>query len=349
MRRHRGGRGRLRGLDAARGAAVLGMFTAHTISASDPSGVAAVLDGLAGGTRPRMLFALVGGISLGLLVASTVTGRARGMDVRLQVAIRGILLLALGLLLHSFFSGVSVVIDEWGLLFLLMVPLLFVPSRWLLGGAVLLLVVGHVAVASGVGEASGQPGDDVAGVVWLRLLSWTFTGSYPLVSWLPAIVAGYLLARADLTRPATQAWMAGVGGTVFLVGLALTPVLDPSAEATLWPATLAQQLSALGCAALVVAGLVWVTSEPLGATGRVMARLLHPLAAAGAMPLTVYTLHVLALGAWYWLDPVGFAPDATTWLVFTATTLVLAPLWQRLVGQGPLEWALAWASGRRRR
>src|SRR5690606_34923908 len=96
---------RIRGLDIARGVAVLGMFTAHTISVSEPVGVFAVLDGLAGGTRPRMLFALVGGISLGLLVAGT-----PGVRVHLQVAIRGILLLALGLFLESFFSGVNVVI-----------------------------------------------------------------------------------------------------------------------------------------------------------------------------------------------------------------------------------------------
>src|SRR5690606_41035078 len=65
---------RIRGLDIARGVAVLGMFTAHTISVSEPVGAFAVLDELAGGTRPRMLFALVSGISLGLLLAGPPRG-----------------------------------------------------------------------------------------------------------------------------------------------------------------------------------------------------------------------------------------------------------------------------------
>ncbi|QEE61043.1 DUF418 domain-containing protein [Salinibacterium sp. dk2585] len=333
---------RIRGLDIARGVAVLGMFTAHTISVSEPSGVFVVLDELSGGTRPRMLFALVGGISLGLFVAGTPRVR-----VRLQVAIRGILLLALGLLLQSFFSGVSVVIDEWGLLFLLMVPLLIVPSRWLLLGASALMLVGHIAIAAGVGRMPYASDGGVPRAVLEQALSWTFTGDYPLVTWLPSVIGGYLLARADITRPATQGWMGGLGAAAFLLGLVLTPALDPSADPEAWPATLALQLSALGAAAVVVAMLVWATSPRAGAPGRLAGAILYPLAAAGAMPLTVYTAHVLALAAWYLIDPAGWAPDATTWMIFTVVTLVVAPVWRKTIGQGPLEWLLAFLSGRK--
>jgi uncharacterized membrane protein YeiB len=335
---------RIRGLDIARGLAVLGMFTAHTISVSDPDGGFVVLDELAGGTRPRMLFALVGGISLGLLVANT-----ERTSIRRQVAIRGIALVALGLLLQTFFSGVSIVIDEWGLLFLLMLPLLFVPSGWLMVGAAAAIVAGHLAVSAGVGQRLDGGPKTTTEAVAAQALSWLFTGSYPLVTWLPSIVAGYLLARADIRRPITQKWMAALGSGFFVMGLVLTSALDPAGELATWPAALTNQLSALGFAATLVAVLVWFTSARVGDAGSVAGRILFPLAAAGSMPLTVYTVHVLVLGAWYAVDPAGWAPDATTWVVFTVVTLVTAPVWRLTVGHGPLEWMLARLSGRRRR
>jgi hypothetical protein len=341
---------RIRGVDIARGIAVLGMFTAHTISVSDPEGVFTILDELAGGTRPRMLFALVGGISLGLLVGGSNAERgAPRTEIRSQVAIRGIALLALGLVLHTFYSGVSVVLDEWGLLFLLMLPLLFVRSGWLIGGGAVLMVAGHVAIAAGVGESAalGEGQASTARAVTAQAMSWLFTGSYPLVIWLPSIVAGYLLARAGLTRPATLGWMAGAGTLVFIVGLLVTGALDPSGELAAWPASLSNQLSALGCAAALVAILIWATSVRSGEAGKVAGRILYPLAAAGAMPLTVYTVHVLVLATWYILDPAGWAPDSTTWTIFAIATLVIAPVWRITVGQGPLERAFSLLSGRR--
>jgi uncharacterized membrane protein YeiB len=341
---------RIRGLDVARGIAVLGMFTAHTISVSDPEGGFVVLDELAGGTRPRMLFALVGGISLGLLVArAPVASRAQRMEIRRQIAIRGLALFGLGLLLQLFFSGVSIVIDEWGLLFLLMVPLLFVRTAWLLGGAAVLVVAGTIAIVAGVGPTPDGSGDEaeVTRVVVSQSLSWLFTGSYPLVTWLPSIAAGYVLARCDLTRAATQAWMSAAGSAVFIVGLVIATLVDPAGALATWPAALATQLSALGLAAALVGILVWATSNRLGGVGRMFGRILYPLAAAGAMPLTVYTVHVLVLAAWYVIDPAGWAPDATTWTIFTIVTLVLAPLWRLTLGQGPLERVLAILSGRR--
>src|SRR5690606_20650746 len=150
---------------------------------------------------------------------------------------------------------------------------------------------------------------------------------------------------AGLRHPRTQAWMAAVGSLVFIAGLLARIALDPDAELATWPAALAHQLSALGAAAAVVAILTWATSPRAGVAGAVPGRILFPLAAAGAMPLTVYTVHVLALATWFVIDPAGWAPDATTWMIFTAVTLVLAPLWRLTLGQGPLERGLALLTG----
>jgi uncharacterized membrane protein YeiB len=63
--------------------------------------------------------------------------------------------------------------------------------------------------------------------------------------------------------------------------------------------------------------------------------LLAPLSAVGSMPLTVYTAHLLVL---HWTD----TSDPTRYYVLqVGAALVLAPLWRRFVGRGPLEASLA--------
>jgi hypothetical protein len=62
---------------------------------------------------------------------------------------------------------------------------------------------------------------------------------------------------------------------------------------------------------------------------------LVPLAAAGSMTFTLYTLHVLALA-----DGSPFLTDdpMVLWLGHVAVALVLATVWRTWVGRGPLEW-----------
>jgi uncharacterized membrane protein YeiB len=61
------------------------------------------------------------------------------------------------------------------------------------------------------------------------------------------------------------------------------------------------------------------------------ALLLAPLAAAGSMPLTLYSAHVVALDRFAVDDPVR------GWLVHVALGLAAALVWRRRVGRGPLE------------
>jgi uncharacterized membrane protein YeiB len=70
-------------------------------------------------------------------------------------------------------------------------------------------------------------------------------------------------------------------------------------------------------------------------------RALRPLAAAGSMTLTLYTLHVVA-------TETGFLMGRPT-LAFTvqlAAAVGFAVVWQRRYGQGPLERLLAAAARR---
>ena len=63
--------------------------------------------------------------------------------------------------------------------------------------------------------------------------------------------------------------------------------------------------------------------------------LLTPLAAAGSMPLSLYTAHVLVLATTDSDDPTRY------YLLQVSAALVLAVLWRRWVGRGPLELLLA--------
>ncbi|WP_324277493.1 DUF418 domain-containing protein [Blastococcus brunescens] len=70
-----------------------------------------------------------------------------------------------------------------------------------------------------------------------------------------------------------------------------------------------------------------------------------PLAAVGALALTVYTVHVVAIRVLMDIAP-GTAQGPVAWLWFTLCALVGATVWRRTVGRGPLEWLLTWTSSR---
>ncbi|MFD6447002.1 heparan-alpha-glucosaminide N-acetyltransferase domain-containing protein [Promicromonospora sp. NPDC060204] len=75
--------------------------------------------------------------------------------------------------------------------------------------------------------------------------------------------------------------------------------------------------------------------------------LVTPLAAVGALALTVYSLQIVAIWWWtrtYWdlLDPATNAPLG--WMVLV--TLVVATLWRALLGRGPLERLFGWVARR---
>ena len=121
---------RIEGVDAARGIALIGMFVAHVapaVASVDAAELIALAD-----ERPRLLFALTAGIGLGLLsggVRPADDPRERGA-LRRQVAIRAVMLVALGLLVVATLRPlVFVILDVYGVAFLLMIPLMFLPAR----------------------------------------------------------------------------------------------------------------------------------------------------------------------------------------------------------------------------
>lgn len=91
------------------------------------------------------------------------------------------------------------------------------------------------------------------------------------------------------------------------------------------------ELIASGGFAVGVLGLCLLVARPL----RLLAA---PVVAAGSLPLTVYSVHVVlfALGA-----GTLFSSELATWLTVSAALCVAALAWRQLVGRGPLERAVA--------
>ncbi|MFC5722843.1 heparan-alpha-glucosaminide N-acetyltransferase domain-containing protein [Streptomyces gamaensis] len=212
------------------------------------------------------------------------------------------------------------------------------------------------------------------------------TGAYPLLTYLPYLLIGLVLGRvADPRRPGTARRMAGWGTAAAVAGyggawlaterlggrerlLAAIAEHHPGASAAADPvrAVLARQFGAIPSTSwdwlLIAEPYSQTPLETLGNAGvggaliglamaftnpRVL-RLLRPLAVVGAMSLSVYVVHALAL-AWP-------AYGARSWQAlgwFSAAALAGACAWRYAwrgspLRHGPLEWALRSAAGRHR-
>ena len=189
--------GRLVGLDAARGLAVLGMYVAHfnPYQTFPDSTVQALVSG-----RSAALFAVLAGITTALLSGGSRPPSGPGMrERRLRITVRALLLFGIGLLLSALDVPVKEILTAYGALFLLALPLLRMRPRPLALAAAVAAVTGPVLSyvlrstvlgPGGAGETLA-PGDltSVAGLGH-GLVVLTVTGVYPLLTWLPFLLAG---------------------------------------------------------------------------------------------------------------------------------------------------------------
>ncbi|AEG44872.1 heparan-alpha-glucosaminide N-acetyltransferase domain-containing protein [Isoptericola variabilis] len=354
-----GGPGRVTGVDVARGIAVLGMFTAHVgVTDSDLGSITGWLS-IAHG-RSSILFALVAGVSLAL-----VTGRERPLAgdalgrARARLLVRAVLLLALVALLDLLGTRVLLILGFYAAYFVLALPFLRWPRRRLLAAAAVFALVGPPIVLwlpAVLARAGLRLPRDGSGAVTDFLV----TGAYPAAVWMAYVLVGMAIGRSDLSSYALRSGMV-VGG---LCAAAVSEIvserlvadaggrqaIEDQVEAASEPfAGLADPWSAPWPTAdhLVLAGPHHDTTfEVVGSggfavavlglclyAGTVGSRVLAPLAAVGAMALTVYSLQIVAI--WHW-DLLGSETNRPL-AVMVVVTLVAATAWRFLVGRGPLE------------
>ncbi|WP_395246117.1 heparan-alpha-glucosaminide N-acetyltransferase domain-containing protein [Agromyces sp. MMS24-K17] len=353
---------RIEGVDLARGLALIGMFLAHVApAAGEPVG--ALLLSFAD-ERPRLLFALTAGLALGFISGGTrpipaAPGFAGGPDrarLRLQVAIRAGILIALGLLITAYLRPlVFVILDVYGIAFLLLLPLLFLPRRVLLWiGVPLLAVAPGIAVV----VASTQWVADVRAAGWKLPVDWAFSGAYPVIEWVPVMLIGLALARYGADRPRVVATTAIVGGAAaalllgpakLLIDLGARQLTDQAAhDSGIRLSALGESLHALanvGVGCLVVATAVALTALAAPAVRRIASAVASPVTAMGAMPFTIYTVHLVVLAASIRVEDGLLTDDSWALAIgLVLGSMAFAWTWRRYLGRGPLETIMRWAS-----
>lgn len=377
---------RLVGIDLARGLAVFGMYAAHVgpdVTVGGPVGF--LLETARG--RCSALFALLAGFSLIIITGRPCprTGRA-GRQAVARVVIRAVVLAALGYALTALDTDVAVILSFYGLLFLAVLPL----HRLRAGALALVAAVGALvmppllylirsSIAQGNWADAVTARDPVARLTGTDgLVELLFTGEYPVLTWMPFLVAGMAVARLDLTRPGTRSRLALAGGGLALLGYggswlalhlvphALSTVAAAtdggSASSAWWSDTVGDPGNPTPAAWLLVAAPhSQTTFSVLGNTGVALAvvagcltvadrmprlmRLARPVAAVGTMALTVYVLHIVAL--WFltdvWRVPAiddQYLHALPVLLGFILAATTLAMIWTRTFRRGPLEYLL---------
>lgn len=369
--------GRIVGLDLARWWALMGMVATHTLVAVE-DGEVTLAQSIAGG-RSSALFATLAGVSMALMSGGREpVPRSALPVVWTRLAVRAVLVALIGLLLAAFDSRILIILSYYGVLFLLGLPFLRLRTPGLLvlavGWAALAPVVSawvrpHLALAP---VRSPKLQDLVEpGQVAEQLL---LTGSYPALVWLAYLLLGLAVGRTALDRARTGVVLLVAGAVIAVAASAASRALLalPGARTAL-DATLPSALDHGGLDLTLEHGLYgttptgswwWLavaaphsgTPFDLARTGgsalavigaclllsRLAPRVLSVVFGAGAMTLTLYTLHVLARSPAL-VDLQG--PDAAFWTHVVVLSLIGA-VFRRADVSGPLERLVASAARR---
>lgn len=338
---------RLRGVDAARALAIFGMVTVHFgPNPVEVTGPGTFLFSSAYG-KASILFALLAGIGVSLLAGDRSPARLRASWARL--ALRVAVFVPLGIALQLLPMRVAVILQYYGVYFVVAGLALLLTDRWLVATAATLTIAGPVVLVllarSGApweawfDQGGGVAALDVAGQVRALLV----TGYYPTLTWAPVVLAGMWLGRRDLRSVAIR-WSMVLGGAVvaasaFLTSRGLLALAGrPDGDGDWGRLLLADghsemPLSLLGAGAIAIAilGACLLLADALP-------RLTWPLVAAGQLALTVYVLHLFVLAAAPGLlVRTDVAGAARTVAGFVVVVLVLTTLWRAVWSRGPLE------------
>jgi Heparan-alpha-glucosaminide N-acetyltransferase, catalytic len=344
---------RLVGLDVARCLALLGMVATHVLDERTAAGDLTTGQWLAGG-RSSALFAVLAGVSLALMTRSDRGPRNLG-----AIAVRALLIAALGLWLGGLGSGLAVILTYYGLLFLLGLPFVFLRARalallcvcWVLAAPALSHVVRPDLPERGFASpAFGQLADP--GQLLSELL---FTGYYPVFPWLAYLLAGLALGRANLRDPHLLGILTvgGLGGAIVATQVSRA-LVDPALAAqhatgmhgttpadgdwswlllvaphSATPFDLAQTI---GSALFVIGGCL-LLERVLPRPGVVALAIVF---GAGAMTLTLYSLHVVLR------TPDVWPPDHDAYVEHVAVLLAIGAVYAAVGWRGPLERIVGW-------
>lgn len=369
-----GASGRLVGVDVARGLALVGMMAVHILPEVSAQGEMSDAWIVSVGKAAALFAVLAGvGIAFGSGGQRRPTGRRWGAAAA-SLVVRALMIGAVGLLLGQVVSTDSayVILAYYAVLFLLAIPLLSLSTRALviLAAAVATIapVLSHLVRAQLPTTSPTNPTFTDAVAQPMQLLTeLALTGAFPALPWLAYLCVGMAVGRCALdTRgvvirigvigvvialaASAGSWlvMNVAGGWRHLEAVALT-TMTPTEYTDLvvwgfigttptatpwWLGTMAPHSSTPFDIAFTIGTSLAVLAASL-LLGRVAGAVLTPLAAAGSMTFTLYTLHLLMLGS-----PIQPESESTAFVVQLAIVVGFALLWGRWFSRGPLEAAV---------
>lgn len=368
--------GRVVAVDAARGLALIGMIAVHLFSESGPDGAASPVQSVLAG-RAAPLFAVLAGAAVAFTTGrARVTGARAARVAAARLGTRAVLVCLIGLALGSFDTDRSpgVILVFYGVLFVLAVPLVLLPTRVVLAvgvaSACVMPVVSHLARAHLPAPLGTDPSFVSVATEPLTALREVFlTGNYPVATWFAYVCVGLVVGRLDLssrrvalrlvaagTAVAAAAWWASwlllhpLGGLSRLLALPLGTE-DPVSE-----------LLSVGAGGVVPTDSWWwlaVLGPHTGTTPQVVQSSGIAVAVVGALCLAaglpgraghvvaVVTAPPAAMGSMtltlycthvlYLISPYARTDSVPAFVAEIACYAVFATVWRSRFRRGPLE------------
>lgn len=321
--------GRLIGLDAARGIALLAMMITHIFALADETGMptwAAVFAG-----RASALFAVLAGCSLVLSTRGRLSERGRLRDAAPSVLIRAAAIVLVGLCLGSISTLLAVILVNYGIMFALALvflrlragALFAIAGAWMLISPAVSMLVRSTYFLEPSYLPMGFFDFATPGTMLTDLL---LTGYYPVLQWMSYILLGMAVAKLDIDRHLLGLFTAGLG--LFILGRGTSWILlnvfggdaalvqdsqmwgiDLSAAlftgsygvtpaTSWWWLAIAGPHSGTPFDLLSTGGTAVMTIAACQAAAVLLGRrswALAPLSAPGSMPLSVYAAHVVLI------------------------------------------------------
>lgn len=380
---------RLRGVDAARGAALLGVIIVHTLYEANPDGTPTWSYALFGG-RSAAVFAVLAGLGIAFITGRRRTPLTAGRATMAGLAVRALVIAAIGLTLgYADASLATVILPYLAVMFLLAIPLVFLPT-WIVAMIGVAVAIGVPALTHVLLPRLPLPRMQNPTVVHLftdplgLLTELSITGEYPALPWMAYLCAGLAIGRLNLTSRKVAVALLATGGVLAVaVSAASSMLLNRYGLAHIWAAQPAGILTGPETAEMLTLGgdgttptstWWWLaanaphTSTPfdlLSTTGTAIA-VLGAMLLAGhlAQPalrliVTVIQAPLAAAGSMtltLYTAHITFINSgydtyeaATGCLLQVAAVLLIGLAWRATAGSGPLEALTTALSARARR
>jgi uncharacterized membrane protein len=374
---------RLRGIDAARGLALLGMMATHLLPTFEANAsLTPTWIGLTFSGRAAALFAVLAGIGLALSTGKQVPAEGRALGAaRRGIALRAAVIAAVGLALGGLEVNLAIILVHYAILFLCVLPFLGLKLKalcvwaaaWILVSPVLAYLVRPWLLAPNPPLKLGHnPNWEDLSTPSQLLGDLFFTGYYPVFQWLSYLLVGLVIGRLALSKAVVPVLLLTAGTAVAVISKALgtaameswggRAALEDVLNAPGYPLDSVLQVNLTG---VQQEGSWWwlasvaphsATTLDLVHTSAVAAAvvgvclllgrladwldldLLLPLRGAGAMTLTLYTVHVWVVAGFYLKPlPAGWTEDGM-YFAHAATAIIVGMVFVLLERRGPLEW-----------